>query len=184
MLTEISQTLSSINNLSGIIDRLSRKDKRRRSSAPKKEKYCSLYMLHTFPSLGFTNLREHKLELTICKNSKYTIPIRQLDWVLFDCQLEKAKPIGFKVPELWELPANACLMHFDITEICSSQLARHSDSDRKLRRAVKSMSIRCTYADGFQQTMQLPDSLKLVSFLRFYKSRFFLWWNELLILNT
>ncbi len=184
MISETSSILSAIKNASDLIDRLRKKKKDSTNDIPKKDKYCSIAIEHAFPHSNFKDLSRHKVELTLCKNSSFSVPIRHIDWIIFSYKLDQVRPVNVSLPKLWVLPDIACLLTFEIELIFRSEFTNGYWSDKHIRKAVKSMCLQCTYADGYKQLMPVPDSLKLAVFFKHHKSKRFLAWNEFLILNT
>ncbi len=184
MISEISSILSTIKNSTDLIDRLRKKKKDVSSDVPKKDKYCSLSIEHAFPHSNFKDLSQHKIELILCKKGSFSVPIRHIDWVIFSYKLDKTKPVNASLPKLWTIPATACLLTFEIDPIFHSEFTNGRWSDKYLRKAVKSMCLQCSYADGYKQRLPVPDSLKLAVFLKHHKSKSLFAWNEFLLLNT
>ena len=184
MLTEISSTLGVISNSLTIKDKLLKRNKCIANLEPKKSKYCSIFLEHSFPHGNFRSLGEHTLELTLCQLSHFTIPIRHLDWVIWEGSIEEVKPVDFQLPKLWSLPSQACLLSLEVNQVLNSRLKYVDLSGKDLRKTVRNMYLQCVYADGFRQTLSIPDSLQLAIFYKFYKSKRLFNWHQFLILNT
>lgn len=184
MLSEVASTLSILNKSISLKEKLLKHNKRTSSLEPKKDMYCSIVLEHLFIQQNFKSLNEHKLELTLCQQSGFTIPIRHLDWVILDGGLEQVKLIDFQVPKLWSLPSQACLLNIQVSPILNSRLENMNLTGRSLRKIVRTMRLQCVYADGYRQTLSIPCSLQLAIFYKFYQSKWLLNWHQFLILNT
>ena len=180
----VASTLGIINNSLGLKEKLFKDSKRTQNLEPKKDKYCSVFLEHFFTQHNFTALNEQKLELTLCQRSDFTIPIRHLDWVIWEGSLEKIKVIDFEIPKLWSLPSQACILNIEVSSILNSRLKNISLSGRQLRKTVRNIQLQCVYADGHRQALAIPDSLQLAVFYKFYQSKWLFNWHQFLILHT
>lgn len=184
MLPEIASALGIINNSMSLSEKLFSHNKRTSNNEPEKRIYCSIFLEHSFSSFDFKALQKHKLELTLCKMESFAVPIRHLDWVIWNSSLEEIKLVDYKIPPLWSLPSQACLFNIDVSSILNSRLEFANLTGRNLRKTVKNMYLQCVYADGHRQTVFIPDSLQLAIFYKFYQSKYFFNWHQFLILNA
>lgn len=184
MITEIFAAIGAVSNSLNIKDKLFNMKHRTANLEPLRTKYCSIFLEHSFPRGDFGSLHKHSLELTLCKLDDFTIPIRSLDWVIWGSSLEELKPLDFKIPTLWSLPSQACLMSLDVNSVLERRLDDRNWSGTELRKTVKSMHLQCVYADGFRQKLPAPDTLQLALFNKYCKSKRFASWHEYRILYT
>lgn len=120
-----------------------------------KSKYCSLFVEHSY------SYEKQSLELIIAKKGSFTISIRHLDWVIMDRHLDKITPINFAIPSLWQIEQEGGLLNIDFSNIQNSQIKYHKFTGKELKQAASSLKLQCTYADGFKQLLDAPQSLKL-----------------------
>ncbi|ELI5417806.1 hypothetical protein RRJ93_004444 [Vibrio parahaemolyticus] len=184
MLSESVQGVSLLSGILNIKEKLFGKSPVSKAIEPKQEKYCSLFLEHSYPKYNFASIDQHQLELTLCKQKKSMVPIRHIDWVIGDRTLVAIEPIDYVLPKLWVLPSEACLLYMNIGSICDLILRDYYDNPRMLRKMVKSLNLRCTYANGHKEVLNAPESLKLALFYKHQRGAMFLSWHKFLILNT
>jgi len=132
------------------------------------DKYCSLFLEHSYQPGNLGDQDIEVIELVLAKKSKFTIPIRHLDWKFAESKLDSVKPINLELGELLLISENGCLLNFDLKDILSTHIQYLQLKEKELKRALKSLVIQCTYADGYNQKVNAPESLKL-SIFEYYK---------------
>lgn len=119
--------------------------------------YCSIYIEHNY-SESFPET--DRLELMLTKKSNFTIPIRRLDWVMLDSKLDYVQLREAEIPIMFLVTENGALFEIEFTEIMRSQIEFLGLKARPLKKALNSLVLQCTYADGFKQRVSAPESLK------------------------
>ena len=122
--------------------------------------YCSLCIDYTFTE-GFTEEdSSHEIQVVLAKKSEFTIPIWHLDWLFLESKLEAFKPIDFDIPELWLVDQRGALLRTSISSILQAHIGYLNLSSKQLDNALKDLSLRCVYADGYVQKVEAPEMLR------------------------
>ena len=163
-------TFSHLLNIKGKL--FPRKDDFEVASQTKKidDKYCSLFLEHAYQPGALGKLDSEVIELVLARKSKFTIPIRHLDWKFGETKLDSLKPTNLEMPELLLVGEVGCLLRLDLNDILSSHIEYLQLKGKELQKALKSLVIQCTYADSYLQTVSAPESLK-TSIAEYHKSR-------------
>jgi len=124
------------------------------------DNYCSLYLEHSYDHRDIGSNEKEKIELVIAKKSKFTIPIRHIDWFFMDGMLDPVTSLNCDIPELLLVGNEGCLLNLELKEVLKTHIKYFGLKGKKLRKSLGSMAIQCTYADGYKQIINAPKSLK------------------------
>ncbi|MEQ2352071.1 hypothetical protein [Pseudoalteromonas piscicida] len=183
MILEFFAGLGAVSNTLNIKEKLLKPERRSESIEPIKDMYCSVFLEHYFPKLNFKSLDKHVLELTLSKQGDFTVPIKDLDWLLWGYRVKKIEPIGYSIPRLWSLPSQACILQLDIDDIFNSELSYSEYTGAQLRKSVSSICLQCTFANGHREIIAIPDSLKVALLYKYYTSKRLFGWHQFWLLH-
>jgi len=118
--------------------------------------YCFLYLEHSYSELA----EKETLELIITKRSNFTIPIRHLDWLFQENQLESIKPKSCEIPPLLQIGLEGLVIAIEPSTVLEGQIQYRQLKGRDFKNALKSLHLQCTYANGHKSTLPVPQLLK------------------------
>jgi hypothetical protein len=152
-------SISAFSNILNIKDKLFPQDKEDNSTEIVEfniKNYCSIFLQHYRNSF---KSEDDKVELILSKKSNFTVPIRHLDWVFLERKLDSIQVDGDKIPELLLIDATGFLYNINPENILRSQIQFLNLSGKQLKKALKTIELQCTYADGYKQKVNVPESL-------------------------
>jgi hypothetical protein len=118
--------------------------------------YCFLYLEHAYSELA----EKETLELMITRRSNFTIPIRHLDWLFEENQLETIKPKSCEIPQLLQINSEGLVITIEPDTVLEKQIQYRQLKGRTLKNALDSLYLQCTYANGYKSTLPAPQLLK------------------------
>jgi hypothetical protein len=121
------------------------------------ECYCSVFLEHSYAG-EFSDA--NSLELILSKKSDFTIPIRRLDWVILENQLDYVKVKNIELDELFLVEKQGLFLVLETDGILQDQIRFHGLEGKSLKKALKKLELQITYADGYQQRVPSPELLK------------------------
>lgn len=161
---ELSVLISSFSHVLNIKGKLFSKETTVVSLEDKKEfnkKYCSIYTEHSFDPYHKGLNKKEKVELILAKRSEFTVPIRHIDWVILETKLDPFIPSSSKIPNMLLIKNKGKQF---VTDNLENILKLHIDflgiKGRKLKKALDSLSLQVTYADGHNVIIPAQESLK------------------------
>ena len=118
--------------------------------------YCFLFLEYAYSELA----DKESLELAITKRSNFTIPIRHLDWLFQENQLESIKPKNIEVPSLLNISPEGLIIEIEPGTVLEGHIQYQQLKGRALKNVLKTLQLQCTYANGHKSNLPVPQLLK------------------------
>jgi len=170
---DVVSGVTAFSHILNIKEKLFRRNKEIASTVednPNTEKYCSLFLEHSYDPGDIGSNEKERIELVLAKKSEFTIPIRHLDWIFMESKLDSLKPVNFDIPQLLLVGDEGSILVLELNQILKNHIEYLNLKGKKIKKALESMAIQCTYADGYKQTVMAPKSL-IASLCGLYSSR-------------
>lgn len=161
---ELSTGITTFSHILNVKDKLFPREKSTSVSedvqSTNRQERCSVYIEHAFDPTALGNVDKEIVEVIFSKKSDFTVPIRHIDWVLLERKLDAIKPRNIDVPKLLLIEKNGLLMEMGIDEIMRAQLEYMELKGRELKKALDTLAVQVTYADGIKDIIRVPNSLR------------------------
>ena len=117
--------------------------------------YCFHFLEYSFSKVAM----KETLELILTKRSDFTIPIRHIDWLIHENQLEAIKLTNGDMPPMIQVGYEGSIIDIDPKSVIKGLISYKQLKGRALKSALKTLKLQFTYANGYKALLPVPELL-------------------------